>query len=280
MMCRSSVLGALLMAAAATTSAQVADSTVVIEASGLGITKAEFEELTRGDQRYAGAAKTPEGRRALANEFGKAFALEAEARRRKVDESPEAKLKIRHATQQILAYEMVLTLRRGYLKNDAALAAQYEKNRDLYAEPRVRQILIRTQGSEVAARPGQPSLSVDEARAKAQALRSKLASGADFAALAKAESDDLGSRDRGGDIGIVRRGSTPADFEAVAFSLPVGTVSDVFATAQGLHIIVVEERKAPPLSEVKAMVANDLAHRDMEAIIRNGYKINEAYFSR
>ena len=97
MMCRSSVLGALLMAAAATTSAQVADSTVVIEASGLGITKAEFEELTRGDQRYAGAAKTPEGRRALANEFGKAFALEAEARRRKVDESPEAKLKIRHA---------------------------------------------------------------------------------------------------------------------------------------------------------------------------------------
>ena len=143
----------------------------------------------------------------------------------------------------------------------------------------MRQILVRAKGSEVALRSGQRALSLDEARAKAVSLRAKLVAGADFAALARAESDDPGSRDKGGDVGAVLRGATGANFEAAAFSLAVGKLSDVVQTEQGFHILRVEERKPQALAAVKAMIANDLAHRELEAILLNGYKLNDAYFS-
>ena len=270
------VLAILCMAPAC---AQVTDSTPVIEASGIGFTKAEFEDLVKGDSRYRGVVTTPGGRRALAVDFGKAFALEAEARKRKLDLLPSVQLKIRHATQQLLAYELLTKLRADFLKDESALAAEYDKSKQRYSQPQVRQILVRAKGSEVALRSGQRELSLDEARAKAVSLRAKLVAGADFAALARAESDDLGSRDKGGDVGAVLRGATGANFEAAAFSLAVGKLSDVVQTEQGFHILRVEERKPQALPVVKAMIANDLAHRELEAILLNGYKLNEAYFS-
>lgn len=270
------VLAILCMAPAC---AQVTDSTPVIEASGIGFTKAEFEDLVKGDSRYRGVVTTPGGRRALAVDFGKAFALEAEARKRKLDLLPSVQLKIRHATQQLLAYELLTKLRADFLKDESALAAEYDKSKQRYSQPQVRQILVRAKGSEVALRSGQRELSLDEARAKAVSLRAKLVAGADFAALARAESDDLGSRDKGGDVGAVLRGATGANFEAAAFSLAVGKLSDVVQTEQGFHILRVEERKPQALAAVKAMIANDLAHRELEAILLNGYKLNEAYFS-
>lgn len=260
--------------------AQVTDSTPVIQAGDLSLTRADFEELVKGDERYEGMATTPAGKRALAVDFGKAFALEAEARKRRIDQQPSVQLQIRHATQQLLAYELMLTLRRDYVNNEAALAAHYERNKDLYAQPRVRQILVRAKGSNLALRPGQRDLPVDEARAKAAALRAQLGAGADFEALAKTESDDLGSRPHGGDMGFVMRGTTGANFEAAAFSLAIGELSEVIHTEQGFHILRVEERQPQPLSAVKDVLANDLAQRDLDVIVLNGFKLNEAYFSQ
>lgn len=259
--------------------AQVADATPVIEAGGQSMSKAEFEMLLSGDSRYVGFAGQPSGRKALATSFARALALEAEARKRKLDQSPAVQLKIRHAVQQLLAYELTLKLRSDFSKDERKLAAHYEQNKTFFSQPRVRQIMVRAKGSEVALRPGERELSIDEARAKAVSLRAKLAAGADFAMLAKAESDDLGSRNQGGEMGFVLRGATGANFEAAAFALPVGGLSEVIQTDQGFHILRVEERQAPPLSAVKSMVANDLAHREIDAIIAAGFKLNDAYFA-
>jgi len=271
---------ALAVAACCAAQAQVSDNTPVIEAGGLAITKADFEQMLEGDPRMARAKTQPEAKLALGNDFGKAFAMEVEARKRKLDQSPSVQLKIRNYTTQLLANELLVSLRKGYLKDDAALSAVYEKNKDAYAEPHVRQILVRAKGSEVALRPGKPDLSVEQARAKAESLRARLAGGADFAALAKAESDDLGSLASGGDIGFVQKGTTSAAFEAAAYSLPVGQLSGVIQTEYGFHILRVEERRPMPLEAVKGIMANDLAHRDMDAIILNGYKLNAGYFGK
>lgn len=260
--------------------AQVIDTTPVIEAGGSVLTKAEFEQLLESDPRYQGAAGQAAARRALAVNFGKALALETEARKRKLDLVPSIQLKIRHATQQILAFELLTKLRSDYLKDEAKLSAVYEQSKNAYAQPKVWQILIRSKGSEIALRPGMRELTVDEARAKASMLRAKLAAGADFAALARAESDDLGSRAKGGDIGFVVRGSTGANFEAAAFALPIGSLSEVIQTELGFHILRVEERQPVALAEVKAMIANELAHRETEALMLNGYKLNDAYFTK
>lgn len=260
--------------------AQVADNAPVIEAGGLSITKADFEQMLAGDPRFEVAKVRPAAKLALGTDFGKAFALEAEARRRHLDSDPVVQLKIRNYTQQLLANELLVSLRKGYLKDDAALTKQYEANKNSYAQPRVRQILVRFEGSPVALRKGHAELTEAQARAKADALHARLAAGADFAALARAESDDLGSIKSGGDIGFVPRGATAAEFEAVAYSLPVGELSKVVRTEYGFHILRVEERQAQAYEAVKANIANDLAHRDLDAVILNGYKLNTAYFGQ
>jgi peptidyl-prolyl cis-trans isomerase C len=260
--------------------AQLREDTPIIEASGLSITKADFEQMLAGDTRLARSRADPVAKLALGHEMGRAFAMEAEARSRKLDQLPEVQLRIRNFTNQVLASQLLLSLRSDYLKDDAALMAAYEQNKQVFQEPRVRQILVRVKGSEVVLRQGKPDLTLDQARAKAQSLLAKLAKGADFAALAKAESDDIGSMRSGGDIGFVVKGSTEAAFEDVAFNLPVGQVSGVIQTKYGLHIIRVEERRAMALKAVKAALANEMAHKEMDRIIRDGYKINAAYFGQ
>ncbi|MBL0087885.1 MAG: peptidylprolyl isomerase [Ideonella sp.] len=274
------IAAAFLVVSSMAANAQVPDSTPIIEAAGQSITKGEFELMLAEDVRLARAKSDPAVMKALGQEMGRAFALEAEARKRKLDQSAAVQLRIRNYTTQLLANQLLLNLRRGYLKDEAALAAHYEKTKDAWAQPRVRQILVRMKGSEVALRKGKPDLSLDQAKAKATALVAKLAGGADFAALAKADSDDLGTIASGGDMGFVNRGSTDGSFEGAAFSLPVGKVSDPIQTRFGFHIIRVEERRPMGFAALKPALANEMAHQEMDRLIQNGFKTNPDYFGQ
>jgi peptidyl-prolyl cis-trans isomerase C len=91
-----------------------------------------------------------------------------------------------------------------------------------------------------------PNVDPDEAKAaakaKAEALLKQIRSGADFAELAKANSD-CPSASRGGDLGFFARGRMVPAFEQAAFAMKVGQVSDVVETKFGYHIIKVTDRK-------------------------------------
>jgi peptidyl-prolyl cis-trans isomerase C len=82
------------------------------------------------------------------------------------------------------------------------------------------------------------------ARAKAQQVLKQVKAGGDFAALAKANSQD-GSAQNGGDLGFFPKGQMEPTFEKVAFSLKPGTTSGLVETPFGFHIIKVLERRAP-----------------------------------
>jgi peptidyl-prolyl cis-trans isomerase C len=260
--------------------AAVSDNTPVIEASGLSITKGDFEKMVANDPRWALATSKPGGMQTLGTDFGRAFALEAEARKRKIDQDPEVQLKIRNYTQQLLANELLMNLRKGYLKEETALRAEYDKTKEGYNQPKVSHILVRTKGSKAAAKPGRPELNEAQARAKAQALLARLNKGEDFAKLAKAESDDGGSAPAGGDLGYVPKGSMVADFEAAAYALPTGQNSAVIRTEFGFHILRVTQRQPMSFDAMKGTIANDLAHRQLDALVLNGYTLNAAYFGK
>lgn len=272
------LMAVLTLAAAGTAFAQVSETTPVIEAAGQSISRGDFEQMLAGDPRMVAAKQRPGGLQALGRDFGRAFALEAEARKRGLDKLPSVQLKVRNYTMQLLANELLVTLRRDYLKDEAAMDALYKQNEAQFAEPRVRQILIRTQGSELAKARNRPELTVAQALAKAEALRARLEKGEDFAALARAESDDPGSAQRGGDMGYIRRGSAVADFESAVFSLPTGQVSKPVQTKFGVHLVRVEERRPMTREGLKIVLANELAHKALDAIIADGYTLNTAYF--
>jgi peptidyl-prolyl cis-trans isomerase D len=77
---------------------------------------------------------------------------------------------------------------------------------------------------------------------KARQLRAEIMGGADFGEVAKRESKDPGSRDKGGELGTFRKGQMVPAFDAVVFSLPVGQVSEPVQTQFGYHLVQVEER--------------------------------------
>jgi peptidyl-prolyl cis-trans isomerase SurA len=66
---------------------------------------------------------------------------------------------------------------------------------------------------------------------------------ADFAALAKAVSDDRGSKDQGGDIGYITALQTVYPFENAAYTTPVGKVSAPFRSQLGYHIVKVFDKR-------------------------------------
>ncbi len=77
--------------------------------------------------------------------------------------------------------------------------------------------------------------------AKAKDVLAKVNAGGDFADLAKQYSDDPGSAAKGGDLGWFAKGVMVPEFEAVAFALKPGAVSDLVKTQFGYHIIKVED---------------------------------------
>lgn len=135
------------------------------------------------------------------------------------------------------------------------LRAAYELNKDRYRlqeRVKVRHILVKTEGK--------PSEEAAKLEAKANGLLKQIKGGADFAQLAKENSEDTGSASRGGDLDWVVRGQTVKNFEETAFKLKPKELSDVIKTEYGFHIIQVmerEEARIRPFEEVKAELAKE-----------------------
>jgi|LSQX01.2.fsa_nt_gb foldase protein PrsA len=79
---------------------------------------------------------------------------------------------------------------------------------------------------------------------EAQEIRTQLTQGEDFSDLAKERSTDPGSKDQGGELGMVGKGEMVEEFEQAAFALQPGQISDPVKSEYGYHIIKVHERTA------------------------------------
>jgi len=71
----------------------------------------------------------------------------------------------------------------------------------------------------------------------AEAVQAELKAGKAFADVAREKSQDQGSAEKGGDLGVVGRGQTEPEFETAAFALKEGEVSGIVKTQYGYHIL-------------------------------------------
>jgi peptidyl-prolyl cis-trans isomerase C len=107
----------------------------------------------------------------------------------------------------------------------------------------------------------------EELRKKTEALLRRARAKEDFAALAKASSEDPGSAKNGGDLGAFGRGQMVPPFEQAAFALKPGEISGVVETPFGFHIIKVSEKtpgRKLAFAEVKERLKNDLVQQNRQ----------------
>lgn len=105
-------------------------------------------------------------------------------------------------------------------------------------QAKVRHILLRTK----------ETLTDDEARERLARLRERIATGADFAELAKVHSEDPSSA-KGGDLGWISPGDTVPEFERTVNSLRDSEVSRPVQTPFGWHLVQVLERRSEAMSD-------------------------------
>ncbi len=140
---------------------------------------------------------------------------------------------------------------------DAQLRSAYAGSIDNFRTPEkvhVRHILVKTQGKSDAEKK--------TLRAKADDLLKQLKNGANFAELAKKNSDDTGSGEKGGDLDWIVKGQMQfPEFESAVFALKPNEISNVVTTDLGYEIAQVTERqpaRVKPFDEVKDTLASDL----------------------
>lgn len=229
---------------------------VVLRVGEQEIRKSEFEaalaSLPAEYQMYV----AQQGKRAFADDYVRMRLLAHDAVKTKLDKEPAIAAQLALVRENTLAAAMLERIEAGIVPTEAQVAAIYESKKGTLETVDARHILIAFKGSP-AAKP-ETELNEEQAKAKAESIRGKLLAGADFAELAKTESDDTFSGKEGGSLGSFGRGQMVPEFEQAAFSFEVGKVGELVRTQFGFHVIEVTRRGAPPIDEVRETLTEEL----------------------
>jgi peptidyl-prolyl cis-trans isomerase D len=151
-----------------------------------------------------------------------------------------------------------LTIDQEAMRQKATVTGQqieraYNDNIQQYSTPeqiRASHILLKTEGKDDAA-----------VKKQAQELLARVKAGADFAELAKKNSQDESSAVKGGDLDFFGKGQMVPEFDKVAFSMKPGEISDLVKSQFGYHIIKVTDKRPATtrtLPEVRAQIEDQL----------------------
>ncbi len=139
----------------------------------------------------------------------------------------------------------------------------YEVNNDRYLQDEQRQarhILVLFGDDE------------DAAEAKAMDLLARAQAGESFEDLARENSEDGGTAENGGDLGVLTRTQLPGELGASIFSMAEGTIEGPVKTDFGFHVIRLDrilERGPLPLEQVRGELVTELQEQEADALFRD-----------
>ncbi|MCC7247410.1 MAG: peptidylprolyl isomerase [Lysobacter sp.] len=167
------------------------------------------------------------------------------------------------------------------ISDEEELRTRFEQEKARFVEPEQRM----TSHILVAVDAGADAAKQKAAETRAQSLLQQAKGGADFATLARQNSDDAGSKTTGGDLGwIAQNGQMVKPFEDAVFATPAGTISGPVKTDFGYHIVQVREIKSgkamsfeEALPELERLVLesgrerafNDLTNKVVDEVLKS-----------
>jgi peptidylprolyl isomerase len=253
------VSAAILTATACFKTGAADDAVARIGGTDVGTAEVRAYLDTLGPEQQAAIAKDP----ALLSQVVRAYlarqAVMKEARAKKFDQDPAVRAQLDRVRDEALAelYLTAVSQPDAKYPSDAEVQAAYDANQAAFQVPRQ----FRVAQIFVAARKGDESAE-KASRKRVDELAKKLErKGADFAAIAAAESDDKAAASRGGEIGWLTEEQMVPGIRATVTSLAAGAVSAPVRLDDGWHVVKVLETKAAstrPLAEVRGAIATQL----------------------
>lgn len=242
---------------------------VVMTVGDVKITAAEFDTITRALPPEAAGAMASMGKRGFAERYANLISLAKEGQKRKVDQNP--------AFQQMAEFQRMMLLAQltlnaiissvGEVSSDE-VSYYYTAHQLDFQQLKLRGIYIPFSTEAESAKPAtpqskqpaasaKPKLTEQEAKAKAEALRTRISNGESMAAIAKKESEHP-SAANGGDLGYITHGRFTPQIDNVIFALEPNKVSIPVKDRFGYFIFQVEEKRIEPLEEAKQVIENGL----------------------
>jgi peptidyl-prolyl cis-trans isomerase C len=229
------------------------EKVILATVNGTDITLSQFYEAVEAlppTQQYVALQNRPE----FLDSLVKRELVYQDARERQLESKPEVASLLAKLQKEVLIQALLrVVIQKAQVVDDAEAERFYMDNEERFKTPE------QITASHIVLK------SEDEAKATLADLKK----GKDFAALAKERS--IGPRaSQGGYLGTISRGEMPSEFDQVAFTLPVGALSDVVKTPFGHHIIKVTENSPPKqlgFKEVSGQIQKQLqAQRHQETV--------------
>jgi len=232
-------LASLALVSLVATTAAAADPSdpIVAQRGDITLTAGQVRDLVRSadpDQRQRLEHDPAELAQFVRNQLLQAVLLE-EAKTAKWDEHPDIVARAERARQTVIAetYIASLTQPDPAFPSEADVQAAYDANKQRFVVPRqyhLAQIFV-------ALPTGASPKAEDDAQKKIADLRAQLAKkGADFAEIARKQSDDRNSAPKGGDLGWVREDQLIAPIKTAVGGMQDNAVSDPVRSPDGIHI--------------------------------------------
>jgi peptidyl-prolyl cis-trans isomerase C len=231
---------------------ELAPDTVIARVEGQAITAGEIQAMVDalGPQIQQFYAKDPK-------EFVRQYALQAKlarmAEEQKLDQETPYKQRLRYSRESVLMQSLMERRMNGTPIGEDEIQARYVQSGGGDPQYRTKVLYVSF------ATDGQPGRTEAQAKARAEELRAKAASGADFVALVRENSDDPTSRDKGGDYPPMRRSDPlPEPVKSAVFALKPGEMTEPIRQANGFYVFRLEGVDAKPLEEVRSQLVNQI----------------------
>jgi parvulin-like peptidyl-prolyl isomerase len=254
--------------------------TVIASAGPVEVTAGEFEQFVSvfPPEQQAQLANDAAEKRRIADHLVKMKAMMSEAERRKVAEDPKVKAQLEQIKKQMDAQHaearrrvILQAMFAGMQADEAGDKKYFEDHKADFEQVTARHILVSTKGD----------LSDADAKKKADDIRARIVKGEEFAAIAKAESDDPGSKDTGGEYTFGRGSGFVKEFTDTAYALKENEISQPVKTEHGYHIIQLLKRiPSGTYEQAKQMVPAQRVEAMMKELTGGEQvKFNDAYLT-
>jgi hypothetical protein len=249
---------------------------VVMRINGEPVTQTEFEtvyaQLPEEMQRQF--ASTP-GKMAFAEQLIRLKLMEQEARKLGLDRDPKVTAQVAADRANILANAAAQKIIAS--PTDDAVRTFYNQNRARFEAIDISHIVVAYEGGQIHPRNGRRPPTEAEAIDKALAVSRQLKKGADFPTMARRESDEVETAQRGGELGRFTAGMLPPELEARIWAMKPGQISEPIPSPLGIHIFRLNARATQPIEQMRTGITQRMRQQTMferVEILRRNAKID------